>query len=167
MDRYNDVYIIPKAKKWFRKKPLFLCLLWIKKYAIFLAKQKLFIQKNTIMEKIKETVVEYLTKQIEIFKQLEVLNALSEAEKKVRATGLRSLMSQVHPYADEQKLKKILFSESQLEAFVLMVNLSVEAWKEENPTTKIVDSAGFVEKIIISVLNGIFNPSLKGAVKYV
>lgn len=76
-------------------------------------------------------------------------------------------MSQVHPYADEQKLKKILFSESQLEAFVLMVNLSVEAWKEENPTTKIVDSALFVEKIIISVLNGMFNPSLRGAVKYV
>lgn len=116
---------------------------------------------------IKKIVVGYLTKQIENFEQLELLNTLSEAEKKARASELRSLMSQVHPYADEQKLKKILFSESQLEAFVLMVNLSVEAWKEENPTTKIVDSALFVEKIIISVLNGMFNPSLRGAVKYV
>ena len=76
-------------------------------------------------------------------------------------------MSQVHPYADDANLKKILLSEPHLQAFVLMVNLSIEVWKEENPTTKIVDSALFVEKIIISVLNGMFNPSLRGAVKYV
>ena len=116
---------------------------------------------------IKKIVVEYLTKQIEIFEQLELLNTLSEADKKVRATELRSLMSQVHPYADEQKLKKILFSEPRLQAFMSMINLSIEVWQEENPTAKIVDSSLFIEKMVVSILNGMFNPSLKGAVKYV
>ncbi len=119
------------------------------------------------MEKIKEIVVSYLTKQIENFEQLELLNALPEAEKKEKAHELRFLMSQTHPYADEQKLKKILFSEPRLQAFVSMINLSIEVWQEENPTAKIVDSVCFVEKVIISVLNGVFNPELKGAVKYV
>lgn len=133
---------------------------------MFSAELKLFIKQNIIME-IKKIVVEYLTKQIENYQQLELLNALSEVEKKEKAPELRFLMSQTHPYADERKLKKILFSESHLQAFVAMVEVAVDAWQEENPTAKIVDSARFVKKIIISVLNGMFNPSLKGAVKYV
>ena len=119
------------------------------------------------MEKIKETLVFYLTKQIENFEQLKLLNALPEAEKKEKAHELRYLMSQMHPYADEQRLKKILFSEPRLQAFAAMVELAIEAWQEENPTAKIVDSSLFIEKMVISVLNGMFNPALKGAVKYV
>lgn len=119
------------------------------------------------MEDVKKIVVAYLTKQIENFEQLRVLNALSEEEKKTKSRELRSLMSQVHPYADEQKLKKILFSELHLQAFVLMVKLAIEAWREENPTTQIMDSVLFVEKMVVSVLNGMFNPSLRGVVKYV
>lgn len=116
---------------------------------------------------IKKIVVSYLTKQIENFEQLELLNALPEAEKKEKASELRFLMSQTHPYADEQKLKKILFSDPCLQAFVAMVELAIEAWREENPMAKIVNSTLFVEKIIVSVLNGMFNPELKNAVKYV
>ena len=119
------------------------------------------------MEKIKKIVVSYLTKQIENFEELELLNALPEAEKKEKAHELRFLMSQTHPYADEQKLKKILFSEPRLQAFVAMINLSIEVWQEENPTAKIVDSSLFIEKMAISVLNGMLNPPLRGAVQYV
>lgn len=119
------------------------------------------------MEEIKKQVVGYLTQQIEIFEQLSALKALPEEERKEKALELHFLMSQAHRYADDTKLKKILFSEQQLEAFVLMVNLSVEAWQEENPTAKIVDSTYFVEKVIISVLNGVFNPELKDAIIYV
>lgn len=119
------------------------------------------------MKEIKKHVVEYLTQQIDVCEQVESLKTLSEDEKKTKARELRSLMSKVHSYADENKIKKILFSEPQLNALVLMVNLAIEVWQEENPTAKIVDSARFVEKVIISVLNGVFNPELKGAVKYV
>ena len=119
------------------------------------------------MEDVKKIVVAYLTKQIEIFEQLKMLNILSEVKKKEQANEMRCLMSQMYPYADENKFKKILFSEPQLQAFVLMVKLSIEVWKEENPTAKIVDSARFVERVIISVLNGVFNPELKDAIIYV
>ena len=119
------------------------------------------------MEKIKEIVVSYLTKQIEMYGRINQINVMPEKGKMANIGELRYLMGQTYPYADENKLKKILFSEPQLNALVLMVNLAIEVWQEENPTTKIVDSARFVEKIIISVLNGVFNPALKGAVKYV
>ena len=119
------------------------------------------------MEEIKKNVVAYLTKQVEIFEQLELLNALSETEQKIKLGKLRHLMSMAHPYGDKNKLKQILFSEPMLEAFVQMVTLSIELWKSENLTVKVTDPVLFIEKMTISVLNGIFNPSLRGAVQYV
>ena len=123
--------------------------------------------KDIIMEEIKKNVVEYLTEQQEIFKRIDDLKSLSDGQRKVKLDELYELMSKAHPYADECKIANILASEDSINALAVMVNEAMDAFINANPMAQIVDYGLFAKSVAASILNGMFNPSLRGAIRYV
>lgn len=120
------------------------------------------------MEDVKKFVLEYLTRQIDASERIAELECLSKDEQNKRVDEFGILRDKMLPTvdADASQLKKILFSETHLQALVLLTDLAMVDFAVTHPLAKITDMKFFAEKTAASILNGIFAPQLGPIVQF-